>query len=518
MAALTFQPPALAPPFAHMLLALTRAGHGVWVVGGWVRDQLLGVPAHDADFCTTAGAEAIDGAARAAGVAVLLDQVAAMHGTYRLAAAGKVMDLARLREDVQRLGARHAQVRFTQDLALDLARRDLTINALALPYPLPSNPEAALVDLHGGRGDLQARVLRLIGNPDQRLQEDPLRLLRVARFAALDPRWRVDQATAAAMVRCAPLVATVSSERRLAELQRALASSVPARFWQLAEASGAWASLLPADVDRAARNRATAALAAVAPHLEDPALRWASFVWAGVHGDDAQQATQARLAGSPGAGTPAADPGRPVAAASHQGRAPLGPAHAPKLTRRSAAGEKMPGPGASHVPSTARGVGAAGHWLAPLRFSRAWQQICATVVDGTAAPARAWSDADVVAWALALGPVRLDQLAAWAKCARHAQPLAAVATATASALARAETLRAGRALWKPQQLQLDPTKLFAELKLPAGHARGTLLQGLLVHVWLHPEDNVPVRLQAIAAACVMHLSAQEKAQEQPTKI
>lgn len=429
MAALSFAAPKLVSPFANMLAALTQRGRGVWVVGGWVRDQARGARPHDADFCTNAEADEIEAAARAAGVVVLLDRVAQMHGTYRLAARGEVLDLARLRQDVARVGARHAEVRFAEALAEDLARRDLTINALALPFPLPPDPAAALVDLHGGVADLAARRLRLIGEPDRRLEEDPLRLLRVARFACMGADWCVEAATTAAMGRCAPLVATVSSERRLAELMRALALPCPQRFWQLAEASGAWASLLPPEASAEARARATDALEAVAPHLEAPMARLASFVLAGV-----------------GCGNQAA----------------------------------------------------AAAWLAPLRFPRVWQQAVATVVGGALPPEAQLDDAPLVRWALTLGPRGAEALHAWATGAAEAAPLVAVATSSLRALARVEALRQGRELWRPQHLALDAEALFDALDLPPGAARTTVLHMLLVHVWLHPADNAPERLLALA--------------------
>ena len=468
MAALSFSAPELAAPMARMLATLTRGGHGVWVVGGWVRDQVRGVTAHDADFCTSADALAIERAARAAGVSVLLDQVAAMHGTYRLAAAGQVFDLARLRQDVQRLGARHAEVQFTRELAPDLARRDLTINALALPYPLPKDPASALVDAHGGLDDLRGQMLRLIGAPDQRLQEDPLRLLRVARFAALGAGWRIEAATAAAMARCAPLVATVSTERRLAELQRALASACPERFWQAVEDSGAWSCLLPVDVSAEARARASAALAAVAAHHTDPLYRWASFVLAGV-----------------------APPGDVLAEDVHASAGASAPA--------DVAGAEAPRAARNDVFAPAAGaVLEAGRWLAPLRFSRAWQQACTTVVQASLAVTRLDNDERVVRWALALGPARLQQLAAWASGAQHAAPLAELAAASEAALRRTEGLRAGRTLWRPQQLELRAPALFDALGLPAGSVRGDVLHELLVHVWLHPADNAPDALHEVA--------------------
>lgn len=476
MAALSFSAPELAAPMAQMLATLTRNGHGVWVVGGWVRDQVRGVAAYDADFCTSADAEAIEGAARAAAVSVLLDRVAAMHGTYRLAAAGQVFDLARLRQDVQRLGARHAEVQFTRELAPDLARRDLTINALALPYPLPSDPASALIDAHGGLDDLRDQVLRLIGAPAQRLQEDPLRLLRVARFAALGPGWRVEPATAAAMVRCAPLVATVSTERRLAELQRALASACPERFWRAVEDSRAWDSLLPVDAPAEARTRASAALAAVAPHHKDPLYRWASFVLAGVAPmGDASAADAQATAGA------------------------LLSADAADAEARRAARNDVLTPAAGAVVEAER-------WLAPLRFSRAWQQTCITIVQASLSATTLGDDESVVRWALALGPARLQQLAAWASCAQRAAPLAELAAASAAALRRAENLRAERALWRSQQLELHAPALFEALGLPAGSLRGALLHELLVHVWLHPADNASDALHDVARRLVPTLA------------
>ena len=447
MAALKFAPPQLAAPFARLLAHLIGAGHHVWIVGGWVRDAARGERPHDADFCTDADGAAIEAAAKASGATIALDRVAQVHGTYRLVAQGTALDLARLRRDVARVGARHAQVTFTDVLAEDLARRDLTINALALPYPLPARGAAkTLVDAHGGLADLADQRLRLIGTPAARLEEDPLRLLRIARFACLSEDWTIDAPTLDAMVQRAPAVGTVSVERRLGELMRALELPAPARFFQTVATCGAQASLFGEHLQPAALQAGTALLARVAPLTASPQLRLAAFVL-GTQLPDAPYLPPA--------------PGAPPT----------------KLS-------------AGHL--RARTV----TLLGPLRFPRAWQEMCAQLVAACAPPSLGGEPTDVARWAIGLGA------AAYEATGELAKALAAAEFVPAAALVeqwqRAEKLRRKRALWRGQDLALDAAHLFATLEVGEGALRRWLLGELLVHAWVEPKANEQAALTRVA--------------------
>lgn len=222
------------------------AEHGVWIVGGWVRDALLGLPPHDADFATRAPHGAILEAARISGLGIIHDQVARAHGIFRLNVphTQEVLDLACLRTDTQRLGDRHAEVAFTDSITQDLSRRDLTINAMAVAYPWDgADPE--VIDPHGGATHLTERLLKLVGPPADRLDEDPLRLLRVARFACLGDGWTLHDDTCAALEPAAPKLARISFERVRQELFRAMAMAAPARFWQVVARAKAQGFILP---------------------------------------------------------------------------------------------------------------------------------------------------------------------------------------------------------------------------------------------------------------------------------
>jgi tRNA nucleotidyltransferase (CCA-adding enzyme) len=176
---------------------------------------------------------------------ILHDQVAEAHGIFRLHVPGttECLDLACLRRDEAIVGARHAKVAFTDDIVVDLSRRDLTINAMAIPYPFDGEPRP--IDPFGGQAHLRERLLKLVGPPHERLEEDPLRLLRVARFASLGEAWRVEPQTCEALRAAAPKLERISKERICQELLRAMAMPAPARFWQVVAHAQAQGSLLP---------------------------------------------------------------------------------------------------------------------------------------------------------------------------------------------------------------------------------------------------------------------------------
>ncbi|HEY3592252.1 MAG TPA: HDIG domain-containing protein [Polyangiaceae bacterium] len=153
---------------------LAQAGHKGWIVGGCVRDLLLGKPVSDWDIATDA---------RPNQVMKLFPRVIPTgieHGTVSVLLRGTPYEVTTLRGDAAYSdGRRPDSVVFVDDIAIDLARRDFTINAMAVD---PLGP--ALIDLWGGQQDLSARILRAVGDPMQRFAEDGLRVLRAARFAA----------------------------------------------------------------------------------------------------------------------------------------------------------------------------------------------------------------------------------------------------------------------------------------------------------------------------------------------
>lgn len=205
----------------EIIKTLERAGFEARYVGGCVRDTLLNRPIHDWDIATQALPEdvmrlfphCVPTGIRHGTVTVLLDGVSAEVTTYRL--DGAYHD------------GRHPDgVRFVRRLADDLARRDFTINAMAM------DESGAVTDLFGGRDDLSRRVICCVGDPETRFREDALRMLRAYRFAA-QLGFSLDAQTQAAIRRCAPLCASLSRERVREEAEKTLLSDRPEYFGRM---------------------------------------------------------------------------------------------------------------------------------------------------------------------------------------------------------------------------------------------------------------------------------------------
>lgn len=206
-----------APPEAEAVLRiLEAAGHSAWVVGGWVRDSLLGRPVHDVDVATGARWEDGARALRAAGVPVA--ETGTAHGTVTAVVGGVPVEVTTYRVDGAYSDARHPDaVRFVDSVDDDLARRDFTVNAMAW------HPARGLRDPFGGRDDLAAGIVRAVGDPEARMAEDALRVLRAVRFSAR-LGFSVEPATQAAVDAHAPGLGLVSRERIGSELRALLAS------------------------------------------------------------------------------------------------------------------------------------------------------------------------------------------------------------------------------------------------------------------------------------------------------
>lgn len=227
------------PPFPlavevmEALQTLWSAGHGAYVVGGGVRDALLGLPVTDWDIATDARPER------------LLEIFPGSTYENRFGTVlARGLEITTFRRD-QHYGdhRRPDAVTFSADVFEDLARRDLTINAIAWGRR-SLDAAARLVDPADGQGDLQAGLVRAVGDPDRRFDEDALRLLRAARIAArLD--FRIEPGTLQAMRRHAGDVAWVSEERVAGELRRMLADGRPSRSLRLLDETGILALVLP---------------------------------------------------------------------------------------------------------------------------------------------------------------------------------------------------------------------------------------------------------------------------------
>jgi poly(A) polymerase len=228
---------AATPGGAALLAALDAQSGATRLVGGAVRDALLGLPVKDIDLATIFTPEDVIARLGRAGLKAVPTGLA--HGTVTAVAHGLVAEVTTLRRDVATHG-RHATVAFTDDWQADASRRDFTINAL-----YASLPDGALSDWFGGRADLEARRVRFIGDPLQRIAEDHLRILRFFRFSARFAGALDADGLAACTARANDLMA-LSRERIAIEVKGLLdaaADPVPVLAEMLAR--GIWRPVLP---------------------------------------------------------------------------------------------------------------------------------------------------------------------------------------------------------------------------------------------------------------------------------
>lgn len=264
--------------------AMNRDGHEARIVGGAVRNTLMGLPVGDIDFAATAQPEEIVHFARAAGLKPVPTGIA--HGTITVVVQGTPFEVTTLRRDVETHG-RHATVAFTRDWAADAARRDFTINALY------AAADGRVVDPLGGAADLQARRVRFINSPRERIREDFLRILRFFRFTADYADGAPDAEGLAACIAERGGLARLSPERVRAELFRILLTRRPMAALQPMAESG----LLTAILGGVARLAHFARLARLEAELgESPAaIRRLAALAVMVEEDAARLAVRLRL-------------------------------------------------------------------------------------------------------------------------------------------------------------------------------------------------------------------------------
>jgi len=213
---------------------LRAAGYEAWLVGGCVRDRLLGRPVHDRDLTTNATPREL----RRLFPDAL--EVGAHFGVVLVRRGGAEVQVATYRSESSYRDGRHPdEVRFETDVRADLARRDFTINAL-LEDPFTGE----VVDHVGGLQDLEARRIRAIGDPRRRFSEDHLRMLRAVRFAA-ELGFEIEPATFAAIRELAPAILRISAERIRDELTRILTGNAPRRGFELLDQTGLLEPILP---------------------------------------------------------------------------------------------------------------------------------------------------------------------------------------------------------------------------------------------------------------------------------
>src|ERR1039457_403948 len=220
---------------ARSIVARLRdAGHQAYLVGGCVRDLLLGRAPKDFDVATDARPD------RVSELFERSEQVGAHFGVVLVRENTSQVEVATFRSDASYSdGRRPGAVRFEGDPRQDAMRRDFTINALLLD---PDTNE--VLDFTGGREDLRRRVVRAIGDPDERFQEDHLRLIRAVRFAAR-LGFEIEPATMAALQRLHGLIVKVSPERVRDELARILTEGGARRGFELLDETGLLGDILP---------------------------------------------------------------------------------------------------------------------------------------------------------------------------------------------------------------------------------------------------------------------------------
>ena len=200
----------------RVLRALEAAGLEAWYVGGWVRDALMGCPSHDVDMCCSGLWQESKAALEAADIAVVESGI--KFGGITAISDGERIEVTTYRFDGFYTDGRHPQsVERAASLEDDLARRDFTVNAMAW------HPGRGLVDRYDGQGDLKRKLIRAVGDPKRRFNEDALRMLRAVRFACrLD--FMIEPQTKLALAECAPLLDAVARERVGIELEGILST------------------------------------------------------------------------------------------------------------------------------------------------------------------------------------------------------------------------------------------------------------------------------------------------------
>ena len=192
----------------NVLNELDRHGFESFLVGGYVRDTLLGIKTFDVDICTSALPKDIH---------AIFSICSNNYGGANLKLDNLNIDITTFREDGTYTNRHPEEVKYITDLKTDLKRRDFTINAICM------DKNDKVIDLLDGVDDLNNRVIKMIGNPDDRLKEDPLRILRAIRFATvLD--FAIDEKLMLSLKENASLVSTLSGVRIKEELDKILSS------------------------------------------------------------------------------------------------------------------------------------------------------------------------------------------------------------------------------------------------------------------------------------------------------
>ena len=237
------------PDFVGDILSvLEKNGHEGYIVGGSLRDMILGRDPNDFDVTTSALPERVCEMFRAAGYAVI--ETGIKHGTVTVMCGKEPVEVTTFRFDGEYKDSRHPEkVTFTRNIADDLSRRDFTVNAIAY------NPQKGIIDLFGGESDIEKRVIRCVGDPEKRFGEDALRILRAFRFVSkLD--FEIDGETLRGAEKMRFGLQKVSRERIFAEISGLLTGKSAGKALELMMKTGVLPIIfegyerLPSEIDR----------------------------------------------------------------------------------------------------------------------------------------------------------------------------------------------------------------------------------------------------------------------------
>jgi tRNA nucleotidyltransferase (CCA-adding enzyme) len=225
---------AIPEPVRRVCSTLHKAGFGAWIVGGCVRDLLLGRPISDWDVCSSATPEQVQKLFRK------VIPTGIQHGTVTVVLEGVHYEVTTLRgEGAYSDGRRPDSVFYVDDVREDLARRDFTVNAIA--YDVTRDE---FIDPFDGRDDLRAKVVRAVGDGNERFREDGLRVLRAARFSAT-LEFALDEATRDAIRPNLPTFRKVSRERVRDEWMKTMKARRPSRAFSIMNETGILDELCP---------------------------------------------------------------------------------------------------------------------------------------------------------------------------------------------------------------------------------------------------------------------------------
>ncbi len=224
------------PALRRILEVLNAGGGEARIVGGAIRNALMGMAVGDIDIATTLVPETVVERAKAAGIKAVPTGIE--HGTVTLVLDGKGFEVTTLRRDVETDG-RWAQVAYGTDWKTDAERRDLTINALY------ADEKGGVIDLVGGLADVETRTVRFIGDAATRIAEDYLRVLRFFRFFAYYGSGRPDAEGLKASARAKDKLRTLSAERIWSETKKLLAAPDPSRALLWMRQTGVLTEILP---------------------------------------------------------------------------------------------------------------------------------------------------------------------------------------------------------------------------------------------------------------------------------